>query len=52
MGINDEISYQWPYAWDADNMASEKPVVNRLLKAMIEKDIVEMEKLFSLGGQQ
>lgn len=50
MGINDEISYQWPYAWDADNMASEKPVVNRLLKAMIEKDIVEMEKLFSLGA--
>lgn len=48
MGINDEINYKWPFAWKG--MSSPKPTVNRLLSAIIEKDVEKMECLFSQGA--
>lgn len=50
MNINDSISYNWPFKWDAENMAQKNPIVNPLLKAMIEKNVVEMNMLFSKGA--
>ncbi len=50
MDVNGEISYQWPFEWDAENMGQQKPIVNRLLKAMIEKDVDEMNDLFAKGA--
>lgn len=50
MDVNDSISYKWPFEWDAENMGQEAPVVNPLLKAMIEKNVTEMNRLFSEGA--
>ena len=48
MSINDPISYQWRWGWK--EMADSKPMVNRLIKAMLEKNVFEMERLFSIGA--
>lgn len=50
MDINEQINYRWPFGWDSENMSPEIPVVNRLLKAMIEKNVDEMNRLFSAGA--
>lgn len=47
MDINEAISYQYPFEWYID---SKSPIVNRLLKAIIEKDSSQMEKLFLSGA--
>lgn len=49
MDINEPISYRWTLGWD-EGMVSPKPTVNRLLKAMIEKNANEMERLFQQGA--
>lgn len=48
--INKAVSYKWPYVWDSENMVKESPVVNELLKAMIEKNVQKMTQLFSEGA--
>ena len=48
MSINDPINYQWQWGWDG--MSDSKPTVNRLIKAMLERNIGEMERLFSVGA--
>lgn len=50
MGINDVIPYEWDLGWDSSGMSNPKPVVNRLLKAMIERDAIEMWSLFKQGA--
>ena len=50
MDINEPISYRWTLGWD-EGMVSPRPTVNRLLKAMIEKNANEMERLFQGVGQ-
>ena len=50
MNINDKISFEWPFGWDAENMGKEEPDVNLLMKAMIEKNVTEMNRLFSEGA--
>ncbi len=50
MDINEAIPYAWPFGWDSENMSREAPVVNRLLKAIIEKNVNEMNDLFSKGA--
>ena len=50
MSINDRISYEWPFGWNAEHMGKEEPEVNLLLKAMIEKNVYEMNRLFSEGA--
>lgn len=49
MDINEPIPYKWTLGWD-EGMVSPKPTVNRLLKAMIEKNANEMERLFQQGA--
>lgn len=49
MDINEPISYRWTLGWD-EGMVSPGPTVNRLLKAMIEKNANEMERLFQQGA--
>lgn len=49
MDINEPISYRWTLGWD-EGMVSPRPTVNRLLKAMIEKNATEMERLFQQGA--
>ena len=45
--IDEPISYRWPYSWEG---MPGKPVVNRLLAAIIEGDILKMKYLFSQGA--
>ena len=47
---NEPIPYRWTLGWD-EGMVSPRPTVNRLLKAMIEKNANEMERLFQGVGQ-
>ena len=49
MDINEPIPYRWTLGWD-EGMVSPRPTVNRLLKAMIEKNANEMERLFQQGA--
>ena len=49
MDVNEPISYRWTLGWD-EGMVNPKPIVNRLLKAMIEKNVTEMERLFQQGA--
>lgn len=49
MDINEPIPYRWTLGWD-EGMVNPKPIVNRLLKAMIEKNANEMERLFQQGA--
>lgn len=50
MDINEKISYKWPFVWNAEDMGQKEPEVNRLLKAIIEKNINEMNSLFLKGA--
>lgn len=46
--INEEIQYNWNYAWQ--RTGSKKPVMNLLLKAIIEHDIEQADYLYSQGA--
>ena len=46
--INAPIRYEWKYSWKG--RSSHPPKVNLLLKAALEKNVAEMERLFSLGA--
>lgn len=50
MDINAPIQYEWKLGWDKDGMSESRPTVNPLLKAIIEKDVDEMERLFAQGA--
>lgn len=50
MDINAEIQYVWNFGWDRDNMSQSGPKVNLLLKAMLDKNVEEMERLFQQGA--
>lgn len=50
MDINEKIPYKWPFGWNAEDMGQNEPEVNRLMKAIIEKNINEMNLLFSKGA--
>lgn len=50
MDINEPILYKWTLGWDKEGMVNPNPTVNRLLKAMIEKNVGEMERLFRQGA--
>lgn len=49
MDINEKIEYRWPYGWSMEGIGR-KPSVNRLMKAIIEKNIEEVDKLFRQGA--
>ena len=51
MNINDEISYNWTVGWKKEDMASPRPIVNPLLKAILEKDIKQRKYLFQQGAE-
>lgn len=50
MRIDEPIAYRWPYEWNGNNMATQKPVVNRLLKALIEEDYIQIKNLYEQEG--
>lgn len=50
MDINAEIQYDWKFGWDTNAMSEPRPIVNRLLKAIIEGNIRQMEALFVQGA--
>ncbi len=45
--INEPIPYNWTLGWEG---CSGEPVVNRLLKAILEQNLNEMDALFSQGA--
>lgn len=47
--INEPIYYNWKLGW-GDGIGSSQPIVNPLLKAIIEKDVNEMDRLFAAGA--
>lgn len=49
MDINEKIEYRWLYGWSMEGIGR-KPSVNRLMKAIIEKNIEEVDKLFRQGA--
>ena len=50
MDINEEINYVWQFGWDKKGYGESRPIVNRLLRAIIEKNVDEMESLFAEGA--
>ncbi len=48
--INETISYKWVFGWSVEGMPNPKPIVNRLIKAIIEGDVSEMEFLYKKGA--
>lgn len=44
--VNAPISYTWRFGWSS----KEEPKVNPLIKAILEKNVGEMESLFNLGA--
>ena len=38
MDINEEINYVWQFGWDKKGYGESRPIVNRLLRAIIEKN--------------
>lgn len=48
--IDGPITYDWKFGWSVEGMTNPKPIVNRLLKAIIEGDIQEMENLYRHGA--
>ncbi len=46
MRIDEPISFRWPYEWHSENMSTRKPVVNVLLKALIEENYLEIKRLY------
>lgn len=49
MDINQPISYKYPYRWDSEGMTG-KPKANLLLKALIEGNLNEAQRLISAGA--
>lgn len=49
-GINEAIPYKWTFGWTRENMTNPEPIVNSLLKAIIERDISRMESLYQTGA--
>lgn len=47
--INEPIPYNWKLGW-GDEIGSSQPIVNPLLKAIIEKDVNEIDRLFAAGA--
>lgn len=48
--INGVIQYKWTFGWTSENMSEPAPIVNRLLKAIIEGDIHQMDELYKQGA--
>ena len=49
--VNDTISFNWDYGWCSENMPSSRPLVNPLIKAMLNENPDEMEQLFCMGAE-
>lgn len=49
VNINAPIRYKWNLGW-GEGIGQDRPVVNLLLKAIIEKNVVEMDKLYKQGA--
>ena len=47
--INAPIPYEWGYSW-GKQLSKHRPIVNRLLKAALERDGAEVERLFRQGA--
>lgn len=47
--INAPIPYEWKYSW-GKQLSESQPIVNRLLKAALERDGAEVERLFQQGA--
>lgn len=47
--IDEPINYNWQLGW-GEGIGEPYPVVNRLLKAIIDKDVNEIDKLFAAGA--
>lgn len=48
--INGVIPCEWTFGWSIENMTNPKPIINRLIKAIIEGDVFEMECLYKKGA--
>lgn len=51
MSINDPIAYSWTLGWDPAGMLIPRPIVNPLLKAIIERDYEAMDSLCKRGAR-
>lgn len=48
--INAPIPYHWTFGWSVENMSNPKPVVNRLLAALIDGNIQNLDNLYRQGA--
>ncbi len=48
--INEHISYHWTFGWSVEGMSNPKPIVNRLLAALIDGNIQRLDNLCSQGA--
>lgn len=48
--INASIPYRWTFGWSVEGMANPKPIVNRLLVALIDGDIQSLNNLYRQGA--
>lgn len=48
--IDEPIAYNWKLGWSKEHMSTEYPIVNRLIAAMLDKNIQEMKRLFAQGA--
>lgn len=51
VGVNDPIHYRWTLGWDPEGITEPKPVVNPLIKALLEHDYQEMDVLYRKGAR-
>lgn len=49
VNMNSPINYPFPYKWSSDGMSGQ-PIVNPLMKAIIEENITEMYSLVKNGA--
>lgn len=48
--INEQIPYHWTFGWSVEGMSNPKPIVNRLLAALIDGNILTLDKLYRQGA--
>lgn len=48
--INEQIPYHWTFGWSVEGMSNPKPIVNRLLAALIDGNIQRLDNLYSQGA--
>ncbi|MDO4805718.1 MAG: hypothetical protein Q4A07_00580 [Coriobacteriales bacterium] len=51
MGVNDPIRYNWTLGWNGDSFCTPRPIVNPLIKAILENDYASLDRLYHAGAR-